>query len=63
MRAAEIHIVIHRPKTKQTQQELAARIAVIHAQAVAGYIRKLNCSAEQKTALADSAIGKNSTQG
>lgn len=58
MRAAEIHIVIHRPQTAKGQQELAARVGAVHAQAVVGYIKRMDCPTEQKKALADKVIEK-----
>ena len=58
MRAAPITIVVHRPRTPQTQQELAARVAAVHAQAVTGYIRRLDCPSNQKSALADKVLAQ-----
>lgn len=58
MRAVPVQIVIHRPKTEQAQQELAARVAAAHAEAVVGYIKRLECPADQKTSLAEKIMEK-----
>ena len=46
------------PRSKEGQEELAKRVATVHAQLIYNYISRLECSTEQKVALLD-AIQKN----
>ena len=53
-----MEVIIHLPRSKEGQEELAKRVATVHAQLIYNYISRLECSAEQKVALLD-AIQKN----
>lgn len=57
-------VTVHYPTTDKGRQELAKRVATIHAETAIQYINKLSCSKEQKLALLDSiiAIKKNENQ-
>lgn len=41
------------PRSKEGQEELAKRVATVHAQLIYNYISRLKCSTEQKVALLD----------
>ena len=45
--------IIHLPRSKEGQEELAKRVATVHAQLIYNYISRLECSTEQKVALLD----------
>ena len=51
-----IHVIVHRPRTKEGQRELAKRVAEIHADAAARRIQALNCPEAQKKQLWDAII-------
>ena len=53
-----MEVIIHLPRSKEGQEELAKRVATVHAQLIYNYISRLECSTEQKVALLD-AIQKN----
>lgn len=44
-------MIVHFPNSKQGQEELAKRVAIVHAQLIYNYISRLECSTEQKVAL------------
>jgi len=46
-------VIVHSPNTKQGQEELAKRVANVHAQMIHSYISRLECPTEQKVALLD----------
>lgn len=46
-----IEIVVHGPSTGGGQQELARRVAQVHAQAVESAVEKQRCSVKEKIAL------------
>ena len=46
-------VIIHLPRSKEGQEELAKRVATVHAQLIYNYISRLECSTEQKVALLD----------
>ena len=48
-----IMIIVHYPETPEEQEQFDARVAKFHADYVAQYIEKLNCSTEQKLKLID----------
>ena len=54
--SAPIHVIIHSPKTIEGQNELKERVANVHSSIVNQYIKKLNCSSEQKVQLLDAVI-------
>ena len=53
-----MEVIIHLPRSKEGQEELAKRVATVHAQMVHSYISRLECPTGQKVALLD-AIQKN----
>ena len=48
-----MEVIIHLPRSKGGQEELAKRVATVHAQLIYNYISRLECSTEQKVALLD----------
>lgn len=44
-------VIVHYPKSKDGQQELARRVAMVHAETVISLIRTLSCPTEQKLEL------------
>ena len=48
-----MEVIIHLPRSKEGQEELAKRVATVHAQLIYNYISRLECSTEQKVALLD----------
>ena len=54
--SAPIHVIVHSPKTTEGQNELKERVANVHSSIVNQYIKKLNCSSEQKVQLLDAVI-------
>ena len=53
-----IEVIVVFPHSKQGREELAKRVATVHAQMIHSYISRLECPTEQKVALLD-AIQKN----
>ena len=51
-----IHVIVHSPKTTEGQNELKERVANVHSSIVNQYIKKLNCSSEQKVQLLNAII-------
>lgn len=45
------NIIMHYPESEPGKQKLAKRVATVHAQTVAEYIKKLSCPLEQKVKL------------
>lgn len=48
-----IEVIVHFPNSKQGQEELAKRVATVHAQMIHSYISRLEYPTEQKVALLD----------
>ena len=48
-----MEVIIHLPRSKEGQEELAKCVATVHAQLIYNYISRLECSTEQKVALLD----------
>ena len=48
-----MEVIIHLPRSKEGQDELAKRVATVHAQLIYNYISRLECSTEQKVTLLD----------
>ena len=48
-----MEVVIHLPRSKEGQEELAKRVAPVHAQLIYNYISRLECSTEQKATRLD----------
>ena len=42
-----MEVIIHLPRSKKGQEDLAKRVAIVHAQLIYNYISRLECSAEQ----------------
>jgi hypothetical protein len=55
MRSA-IHVIVHKPSTDTGRQELASRVAEVHADAVIARIKALACPASQQVSLLDAII-------
>ena len=51
-----IKIIVHYPQTQQGKQELAQRLADVHADAVISAINKLDCPLKQKLDLLQAVI-------
>ena len=49
-------MIIHYPKTEEGKQELARRVATVHAESVIAKINRLNCPTKQKLELVDAVI-------
>jgi len=46
-----VGIIIHHPQAPEAQNELAKRVAQVHAQTVVERIKSISCPAEQKAEL------------
>lgn len=55
-RSAPIQVVMHYPSTEAGRQELARRVASVHADAVNRKIQKLTCPMQQKQRLLTAVI-------
>ena len=55
-KALPIKIIVHYPQTQQGMQELAQRLADVHADAVVSAINKLDCPLKQKLDLLQAVI-------
>ena len=53
---AAIHVIVYDPKTETGRQELARRVAGVHADMIIESVKKLNCPSEHKKRLLDAAI-------
>ena len=53
---APIHVIVYYPKTEAGKEELARRVADVHAAAVNQRLKSLNCPTSQKLALLDAVI-------
>ena len=51
-----INLIVHYPKTMAGREELAKRVADVHASAVIQRINVLNCPTKQKLELLDAII-------
>lgn len=61
-KSAPVHIVLYSPNTEEGRLELAQKAAAVHADAVGGQLRLLDCPAGQKLRLLDAVIGTVSNQ-
>ena len=59
---AAIHVIVYDPKTETGRQELARRVAGVHADMIIESVKKLNCPSEQKGRLLNSVIKAASVQ-
>ena len=49
-------MIVHYPKTEAGKEELARRVATVHAESVTAKINRLNCPTKQKLELVDAVI-------
>ena len=49
-------MIVHYPKTEAGKEELARRVATVHAESVIAKINRLNCPTKQKLELLDAVI-------
>ena len=49
-------MIVHSPKTDAGKEELARRVATVHAESVIAKINRLNCPTKQKLELVDTVI-------
>ena len=49
-------MIVHYPKTDAGKEELARRVATVHAESVIAKINRLNCPTKQKVGLVDAVI-------
>lgn len=55
-KAAPINLIVHYPTTPEGKEELARRVASVHANAVIYKIKNLKCPTKQKLELLDAVI-------
>ena len=55
-KSAPIQVIVHYPKTEEGKQELARRVADVHADFVISTINRLNCPTSQKLELLQAVI-------
>ena len=53
---APINLIVYFPKTAEGQEDLARRVADVHAAAVTQRLKSLNCPTGQKQELLDAVI-------
>lgn len=53
---APINLIVYHPRTEAGREDLARRVAEVHAMAVSQRIKALSCPQEQKLALLDAVI-------
>ena len=51
-----VNLIVYYPKSDEGCQELAKRVAQVHADTVLTHIRQLSCPASQKTQLLNAVI-------
>lgn len=51
-----VHVIVYSPNTEEGRRELERKTAAVHADAVGGQLRRLDCPAEQKLRLLDAVI-------
>ena len=49
----DISVILHMPEAPEARESLQASMDRIHADAIISYLRRLECSIEQKLALLD----------
>ena len=49
-------MIVHSPKTDAGKEELARRVATVHAESVIAKINRLNCPSKQKLELVEAVI-------
>ena len=53
---APINLIVYYPKTEEGQEDLARRVADVHANSVTQRLKSLNCPTQQKQELLDAVI-------
>lgn len=53
---APVNVIVHHPKTASGNEELAKRVADVHAASVIRRLKALNCPTSQKRELLDAVI-------
>ena len=53
---APVNVIVYYPKTEEGKEELARRVADVHAAAVNQRLKSLNCPTSQKRARLDAVI-------
>ena len=53
---APVNVIVYYPKTEEGKEELARRVADVHAASVNQRLKSLNCPTSQKLALLDAVI-------
>lgn len=53
-----VEVIIYDPPTQKGKQELAKRVATVHAQLTLKYVTRLDCPVEQKNALIDAVLNQ-----
>ena len=53
---APVNVIVYYPKTEEGKEDLARRVADVHAAAVNQRLKSLNCPTSQKLALLDAVI-------
>ncbi|MDY4489561.1 MAG: hypothetical protein SPE19_03435 [Candidatus Faecousia sp.] len=53
---APVNVIVYYPKSEEGKEELARRVADVHAAAVNQRLKSLNCPTSQKLALLDAVI-------
>ena len=53
---APVNVIVYYPKTEEGKEELARRVADVHAAAVNQRLKSLNCPTSQKLVLLDAVI-------
>ena len=55
-KCAPINLIVHYPKTEEGKEELARRVADVHADSVIQRLKSLNCPTKQKLELLDAVV-------
>lgn len=55
-RMAPVNVIVYYPKTEEGKEELAKRVAEVHADAVIRRLKSLNCPTRQKLELLDAVV-------
>lgn len=53
---APVNVIVYYPKTEEGREDLARRVAEVHANAVIRRLKSLNCPTRQKLELLDAVV-------
>lgn len=53
---APVNVIVYYPKTEEGREDLARRVAEVHADAVIQRLKSLNCPTRQKLELLDAVV-------